>query len=199
MKLILENWRSFLEEEEARTAQAKRGIRRKTPEQERELRSKQKRISLPAELMPTLFKVFIGDPETFSLIHDKYDLGELKGKEYDEIKYDKKYDELTDQMFSEPAKTLQAVGHYGKIKKEHYKDFFDFVLKLPEEKRVHVLTALAIYSDKWTKADLVGLLAYGREQIEIYGCLFHERNPGSFKVTPSDYRHCRGQEEVADE
>jgi len=74
MKLILENWRKFIVEEETRTAAARRGIRRKTPEQEKELRRKQKRLSVPAELMPTLFKVFIGDPETFSLIHDKYDL-----------------------------------------------------------------------------------------------------------------------------
>tara|TARA_R110000824_G_scaffold101711_2_gene241578 strand:- start:287 stop:886 length:600 start_codon:yes stop_codon:yes gene_type:complete len=199
MKLLFENWRNFIVEEETRTAAAKRGIRRKTPEQEKELRLKQKRLSVPANLMPTLFKVFIGDPETFSLIHDKYDLEKLKTKDYDEIKYDKEYGELADQMLHEPVKTLQTIGHYGGIKKEHFEDFFNFVLKLPEEQRVHVLTALAIYSDKWTKADLVGLLAYGKEQIEIYGCLFHERNPGSFRVTPSDYRHCRGQEKVADE
>ena len=198
MKLILENWRKFIAEEEARTAVAKKSARRKTPEQEKELKRKQKRFSLPSDLMPTLFKVFTGDPETFSLIDEKYDLEKLKEKDYDEIKYDKEYEELTEQMLYEPIKSLQAIGHYGDIKKEHYEDFFDFVLKLPEDQKVHVLTALAIYSDKWTKADIIGLLTYGVEQIKIYGCLFHERNPGSFKVTSNDYRYCRGQEEVPD-
>ena len=96
-------------------------------------------------------------------------------------------------MLYEPIKTLQAIGHYGNIKKKHYKDFFDFVLKLPEKERIHVLTALAIYSDKWTEADIIGLLAFAREQIALYGCLFHERNPASFKVSSSDYHHCRGE------
>ena len=60
MKLILENWRRFIvEEEDTRTAQAKRGIRRLKARRtgKRVKRLKQKRISLPAELMPTLFKV----------------------------------------------------------------------------------------------------------------------------------------------
>tara|TARA_Y100000593_G_scaffold90198_1_gene176062 strand:+ start:1026 stop:1748 length:723 start_codon:yes stop_codon:yes gene_type:complete len=191
MKLIFENWRKYIKEE-TRTAPAKRGARRKTPEEEKGLRQKQKRFSLPADLMPTLFEVLVGDPETFSLIHKKYNLDELKEKDYEEVKYDKKYDELLEEMLYEPIKVLRAIGHYGNIKKEHYKDFFDFVLKLPEEKRVHVLTALAIYSDKWTRADIIGLLAYATEQIKLYGCLFHERNPASFKATASDYHHCRG-------
>ena len=83
MKLILENWRKFIAEEEARTAVAKKSARRKTPEQEKELKRKQKRFSLPSDLMPTLFKVFTGDPETFSLIDEKYDLEKLKEKDYD--------------------------------------------------------------------------------------------------------------------
>ena len=192
MKLIFENWRKYLKEEEAQTVAAKTGARLKTPEQEKELRHKQKRFSLPAELMPTLFRVFVGDPETFSLIHNKYDLEKLKEKEYEEIKYDKEYDELIEEMLYEPIKTLKAIGHYGNIKEEHYEDFFDFVLKLPEKERIHVLTAMAIYSDKWTQADIIGLLAFAREQITLYGCLFHERNPASFRVASSDYHHCRG-------
>tara|TARA_R110002110_G_scaffold230176_1_gene445845 strand:- start:273 stop:908 length:636 start_codon:yes stop_codon:yes gene_type:complete len=192
MKLILENWRKFLKEEEAHTVPAKRGALMRAPEDEE--RQKQEKLSVPAELLPTLFKVFVGDPETFSLIHDKYDLEDLKDKDFDEVKHNKEYKELVQQMLYEPVKTLTAIGHYGEIKKEHYKDFFDFVLKLPEEERVHVLTALAIYSDKWTHADIIGLLAYAREQIKLYGCLFHERHPGSFTVDPDDYRHCRGEE-----
>ena len=65
MKLIIENWRKFIAEEETRTAVAKKGARRKTPEQEKELKRKQKRFSLPADLMPTIFKVFTGDPKHF--------------------------------------------------------------------------------------------------------------------------------------
>tara|TARA_R110000744_G_scaffold277691_2_gene390037 strand:+ start:75 stop:788 length:714 start_codon:yes stop_codon:yes gene_type:complete len=188
MKLILENWRKYLKEADTRTAPAKKGAISRAGQRRGVL---DRRLSVPAELLPTLFDVFIGDPETFSIIHDKYDLADLKNKDFEEVKHDKKYDELTDQMLYEPIKTLQAIGHYGNIKKEHFEDFLNFVLKLPEEEKVHVLTALAIYSDKWTKADIIGLLAFEAEQIKLYGCLFHKRSVGS-RVSPSDYHYCRG-------
>jgi len=196
MKLLLENWRKYIKEVDDVTMPAKKGAKAKTPEQEKglEYQKQLEKFSLPAELLPTLYKVFIGDVETFSLIHNKYDLKSLENKEFEEIKHDRKYGELIQQMLYEPIKTLDAIGHYGKVKKEHYKDFFDFVYKLPEEERVHVLTALAIYSDKWTRADIVGLLSFAREQLEIYGCLFHKGMGQGWKISSDDYRTCRGQE-----
>ena len=203
MKLLLENWRKYLKEE-ADTAVAKKGALHRTPEEEAERKrreaawlktlgvAKDNTIkTLPADLMPTLYKVIVGDKETFSKVHEKYDIDELKNKSYEEIKYDAAYKDFLEEMLHEPVKVLKSIGHYGEIKKGEYKDFFDFVLKLPEEQRVHVLTALAVYSDKWSADNAVGLLVFGIDQIKIYGCLFRERNPGAFKVKPEDYKYCR--------
>jgi len=191
MKLLFESWRKYLKEEVTRTAAAPRGPAGAWPITPSH-RDEEQQFSLPAELLPTLFKAFVGDPETFSVIDDKYDLKDLKNKDFEEVKHDKKYDELIQQMLYEPINTLDAIGFHGEIKGQHYKDFFDFVLKLPEEEKVHLITALAIYSDKWTSADIVGLLAFARGQIKLYGCLFHERSVGS-QVSPSDYHHCRAE------
>ena len=210
MKLLFENWRKYLKED-AGTAVAKKGARRRTPEEEADRKRREtswlKTLgvtkddtikTLPADLMPVLYKVLVGDKETFSKVHEKYDIDELKNKSYEEIKYDKQYRDLIEEMLREPVEMLKQIGHYGQIKKGEYKDFFDFVLKLPEHQRIHVLTALSVYSDKWTAADAVGLLAFGIDQIIIYGCLFRERNPGAFKVEPKDYEHCRSlKEEVS--
>ncbi len=194
MKLIFENWRRFMAEQVDSTVIAKKGAIRKSPPKDETIKT------LPAELMPTLFDVIIGDKETFSKIDERYDIDELKKKSYEEIKHDDQYQELVEEMLHEPVEVLKAIGHYGQIKKGDYKDFFDFVLKLPEEQRVHVLTALAVYSEKWTTDDVIGLLVFGIDQIKIYGCLFNERHPGSFKVEPEDYKHCRSlKEEVTNE
>jgi hypothetical protein len=191
MKLIFENWRRFMAEQVAGTVVAKKGARSKAPENVFGVSKDDTIKTLPAELMPILYDVIVGDKETFSKIDEKYDIDELKNKSYEEIKHDAKYKDLIEEMLHEPVEMLKAVGHYGQIKKGEYKDFFDFVLKLPEEQRIHVLTALAVYSEKWTDDDAIGLIVFGIDQIKIYGCLFHERNPGSFKVKPEDYKHCR--------
>ena len=207
MKLILENWRRFLSEEMA-TAVAKKGARQRTPEEEADRKrredswlktlgvAKDETIkTMPADLMPTLYKVIIGDKETFSKVHEKYNIDDLKKMSYEEAKYNSDYKEFFEEMLHEPVSVLKNIGHYGGIKKGEYKEFFDFVLKLPEEQRIHVLTALAVYSDKWSAEDAIGLLVFGTDQIKIYGCLFRERNPGSFKVKPEDYTYCRSLKE----
>jgi hypothetical protein len=130
MKLLFENWRKYLKEQDTNTVPVKESGELPWLTKKKKQRRKEE-FSLPAELLPTLFKVFVGDPETFSLI----DLEDLKNKDFEEVRHDKKYTLLLQQMLDEPIKTLIAIGHYGKIKKEHYKDFFDFIIAAAAAKR----------------------------------------------------------------
>ena len=162
MKLILENWRKYLEEEELGATAPRKG------------RKLKRGVSEPMpvdELLPTFFEALMMDPETFDLVPK-----EAKGKSFEEIKSRADFADFVKDMKDEIGSLLASFSNLPIIKdylKDGYdrKNFLRFVLELPEKEKSHVLTSIAAMSAKFSSGT-IPLLSTAANEIMVYSCLF---------------------------
>jgi hypothetical protein len=164
MKLILENWRKYLkEEEDLATTVPRKGKKIKAAKSE----------PMPVEkLLPTFFEVLLKDPETFDLVPE-----EVKGKSFEEIKNQAHFADFMKDMKEEIGDLLASFSNIpgiSKYLKDGYdrKNFLKFIQELPDEEKSHVLTSIAAMSEKFSSGT-VALIATAPNEIKVYACLFN--------------------------
>ena len=173
MKLILENWRTYLNEELAATTPRKgRGIKRGTVK------------PMPIDqLLPVFFKVLLDDPETFDLLP-----AEITDKSFEEIKGRPVFIDFIDDMKREIEELLAALSRFPVIK-DYLKDGYDrkaflrFVQELPENK------AIGAMSDRLSSGS-VALISTAPNEIKLYACLFRSGvDPAN--ILEDEFAKCR--------
>ena len=183
MKLILENWRSFLKEDLAATVPRKGKKIKATP---------WKSEPMPIDkLLPSFFEVLMEDPETFDLVPE-----EAKGKSFQEIKGGEYFTEFVQDMKNEIESLLASFSNLPVINK-YLKDGYDrnsflkFAVELPEDKKKAVLKSIGVMSDKFSDAaDAVGLMVTAPNEIKLYACLFQSGADPQY-ILNEEFSKCR--------
>jgi hypothetical protein len=186
MKLILENWRRYINEEELAATAPRVGKRIERGRTEEPIPVK--------KLLPTFFKVLQDDPETFDTVQEK-----IAGKTFEEIKEeDPKFikdmeEEINDLI--EGFSRLQFTKNYLRDGIDR-KNFLKFVNRLPDEKKEAVLKAVGVMSNKYSRDPTFSLMGAAPNEIRVYSCLFKTEGVNAENITDEQFAKCRKETEV---
>ena len=186
MKLILENWRKYINEEEL-AATVPRGGKRIEKGEEKE--------PMPVkELLPTFFKVLQDDPETFDTVQEK-----IADKTFEEIKEEDS--EFIETMEKEIGDLIEGFSRL-KFTKDYLRDgidrknFLKFVNRLPDEKKEAVLKAVGVMSNEYSENPTFALMGTAPNEIRVYSCLFKTEDVDPENITDEQFAKCRKETKV---
>lgn len=187
MKLLFENWRRYLKEEDLADTVPRKGKRIKTAETE----------PMPVEkLLPAFFEVLLEDPETFNLVPE-----ETKDKSFEEINQRPYFEDFIKDMKEEIGSLLAGFSNLPVVKdylKDGYdrKNFLKFAAELPDDKRKAVLKSIGVMSDKFSDAaDAVGLMVTAPNEIKLYSCLY-QSGADPANISSEEFIKCREEADV---
>jgi len=186
MKLILENWRKYINEEELAATVPRGGKRIDKGKAEEPMPVK--------ELLPTFFKVLQDDDETFDAVKEK-----IAGKTFEEIKEEDP--EFIETMEKEIGDLILGFSRL-KYTKNYLRDgidrknFLKFVNRLPDEKKEAVLKAVAVMSNEYSENPTFALMGTAPNEIRVYSCLFKTEGVDPENITKEQLAKCREKTNV---
>jgi|3_EtaG_2_1085321.scaffolds.fasta_scaffold23474_3 hypothetical protein len=186
MKLLMENWRKFLNEEElAPTAPGKRGARTSPARQEKGGESPLEKLIEPFHALATkseTFDEYDDQKEKISTELQKalqwfIDVAKQDLDFYERIKKKKGDDWL--ETYGADVKEKAPEGVWNKElaatiasleDRDKKKQFWEFINALPDKKREHTLTAIGVKTNFVSGFGSWGLLHNPQNQVALYVC-----------------------------